>query len=1838
MTTQLKQADLLFLIQQLLPASQGVVGGPDPFSLLGLRTVDGTANNLTNLMIVDQYGNSVHTNTFANANQPFFNVSTSPITVPTVNPTYTTGVGAAGDVTDASPRIISNLVVDMSAANPSLPADVIGNPSTDGILAPTNAFFTFFGQFFDHGLDFIDKGGMGTVSITILPNDPFLPAGVIPLTRATLRDPNTGLLDANGVTNSSSAPLVEQSQTYGQLETTAPYLMEYSALGVATGRLVTHTDPVTGVESMATWADIKANALLGLGVTLTDEHILNLPDPADGVTLTGQAFANDLAHNANPSGGLTPDLDGDVNNIFAPRPAGTYDDELLDAHKIAGDARANENVVLTSIHQAFHSEHNRIALMLQDLNAQQILVNPLAVVLAGDDLFNAAKLINEMQYQHFAFEEFARRLSPNIDAFADYEVAINPNVSAEFSQAIYRLGHSMLTDSVQAVNAAGQIDEQTLVTAFLNPVEFDDVGAGAFVEGQTRQQHNLIDEHIVTSLRNFLVGLPLDLAAINIARGRDVGLPTLNQLREQLLNDTGEGTLAPYTSWTDFGAHMLHPGSLVNFIAAYARDATVAAARNAGDNEEARRLAQVAIDDGTFEGGGALSADLGFWDIDLWLGALAEEKALGPGGVVGLLGTTADFIFATQLRSLQDGDRLYYLARLGGTNILDEIEASRFGDLFERGTGARHTNGDIFGTADEYVELSALNTNTFTSPAGNWMEVIGGTTLADTIIAGAGNDTLWGEDGDDTLNGGDGNDDINGGDGDDTIHGGAGDDFIRGNAGADTIHGDAGVDHIFGGAGNDVIDAGDGVDEVFGGFGDDEIDGGAQDDGIFGQEGDDVIRGGAGSDVLDGGSQNDHLSGGGAGDTLISGSGYNVLVGGPGADVLDGTFGDYDLASYADSSVGLTIDLAGVLSTGDAMGDTYLGIEEVGGTPFIDQILGDAGDNTLSGRGGGSAFFGEVNAANDLVGDTLDGGAGNDVLYDNPGLGDTLIGGAGVDQAVFLGRVSTDFTDPFGSIGTTGNGTLVETATGAENTLLSIQELAFDDGIWSTVTGVGWLPLLGVVESSPLSVNGVSLDPNFTNDIQLNDGAPIPAGFSPGILVGTIEVFDRDNFNGPVNPIVLGGPDAAQFQIRNPENPIGPATPPFQDTVLADGSPGQDGIFDLFTQQIYFVGVVPGAANAFVNYEVQQTYNITLAHNDIDGGSGINFTVEVTDTNDNAPLFTSPDQVSVWNTTAVTDVVYRATATDVDTVSTAVNGNLDYTLDTSPPAGSDNALFVMTNNGEVKFDTVNPGNGVYLLDLLVDDGVTTPTAKRVEIRVTDVNAPLVFVGGNQIVAENTPAATVILDVDATDPDDPFMIMPVTYELDPMVGDNSLFTIDAMTGELRFIASPDFENPQDMGGNNVYDVTITGFHGVGSSTHNVTVEVTDETIGVVINGTAGNDVVLPNFTTLIVPPTLPTTENDTIFGMAGIDVLDGGAGDDTIFGGAGADVLLGGTGNDTLEGGEGNDTVNGGSGIDTVVFNGQLSGFTPTALNDDGSIVYTDRTFDDGNEGSDTLSDIEFITLSLGGIWEVNLGTTGGDLLTSSEVHWDIMNGGAGNDTLMGGNNPNILGGGSGNDIIIGGTGSSDTAMFNGHFLGFAVTAFNDDGSIVYTDINLADGNEGSDTLSFIEAIDPLQGGMWEVSLGTAGSDLLTSSKPQWDIMNGGAGDDTLIGAAGNDILGGGSGNDMITGAGGADTFVFDSALSAATNVDTITDFAVGSDLIRLDSAIFTTLSPGALSTAEFFADPVATAAGDATDRIVYNSTSGALFYDDDGVGGNASQQFATLGTGLALTEASFVIV
>ena len=205
-------------------------------------------------------------------------------------------------------------------------------------------------------------------------------------------------------------------------------------------------------------------------------------DPAGGGTAipanalrTGHAFLNDIAHNAVPGAGLVPDSDTTVQNFRTDvQPAGTYDDEGLGIHFITGDGRGNENIGLSAVHQIFPSEHNRLVaeidrsisgptgngggtiLSTAEFNAWHA-VHPGSGWGYAERLFQAARFVTEMEYQHLVFEEFARKVQPLVNPFLGGITSINPAISAEFAHTVYRLGHSMLPEVVSRLNvdAAG---------------------------------------------------------------------------------------------------------------------------------------------------------------------------------------------------------------------------------------------------------------------------------------------------------------------------------------------------------------------------------------------------------------------------------------------------------------------------------------------------------------------------------------------------------------------------------------------------------------------------------------------------------------------------------------------------------------------------------------------------------------------------------------------------------------------------------------------------------------------------------------------------------------------------------------------------------------------------------------------------------------------------------------------------------------------------------------------------------------------------------------------------------------------------------------------------------------------------------------------------------------------------------------------------------------------------------------------------------------------------------------------------------------------------------------
>jgi Ca2+-binding RTX toxin-like protein len=161
-------------------------------------------------------------------------------------------------------------------------------------------------------------------------------------------------------------------------------------------------------------------------------------------------------------------------------------------------------------------------------------------------------------------------------------------------------------------------------------------------------------------------------------------------------------------------------------------------------------------------------------------------------------------------------------------------------------------------------------------------------------------------------------------------------------------------------------------------------------------------------------------------------------------------------------------------------------------------------------------------------------------------------------------------------------------------------------------------------------------------------------------------------------------------------------------------------------------------------------------------------------------------------------------------------------------------------------------------------------------------------------------------------------------------------------------------------------------------------------------------------------------------------------------------------------------------------------------------------------------------------------------------------------------------------------------------------------NLANTDVNAVNftGGNGNDWLDGSGTSTPI------TATGDAGSDRLTGSR----------GDDTLSGGAGFDTLTGGRGDDTLAGGSGRDFFNF---LSPNDGIDTIQDFNVDEDLIRVSAAGFGGgLTAGATITADQFA--LGAAAADAGDRFIYNDANGKLFFDVDGTGGAAQSQLATL--------------
>ncbi len=270
---------------------------------------------------------------------------------------------------------------------------------------------------------------------------------------------------------------------------------------------------------------------------------------------------------------------------------------------LAGDFRANEQVGLTALHTIFVREHNRIAGSIGRQHPSW----------SGERRYQYARGLVAALMQRITYYEFLPKLlgGKAIPAYSGYKPYVNASISNEFATAAFRVGHTMLSSQILRITANGKADVQgplRLRDAFFSPGEIRRNGIDTLLRGLCQQRAQKVDIEIVDDVRNVLfanVQQSLDLAALNIQRGRDHGLSTYNASRQALGLDLKNG----------FDQINSAPAVHTRLSSAY---------RTVGD-------------------------------IDLWVGGLAEPSYRGA-----MVGQTFYTILADQFIRLRDGDRYWY--------------------------------------------------------------------------------------------------------------------------------------------------------------------------------------------------------------------------------------------------------------------------------------------------------------------------------------------------------------------------------------------------------------------------------------------------------------------------------------------------------------------------------------------------------------------------------------------------------------------------------------------------------------------------------------------------------------------------------------------------------------------------------------------------------------------------------------------------------------------------------------------------------------------------------------------------------------------------------------------------------------------------------------------------------------------------------------------------------------------------------------------------------------------------------------------------------------------------
>lgn len=1331
-------------------------------------------------------------------------------------------------------------------------------------------------------------------------------------------------------------------------------------------------------------------------------------------------------------------------------------------HYIAGDGRANENIGLTAVHHVWHEEHNfqvrniQEAVAVEDVRQERLdqhntynhdllhdwqiatiaqdakgnyLNGDGSIAWNEDKLFHAAKITVEMEYQHTAIDQFARTITPNIAEFVGYNAGAQGDVSLDFSQVAYRFGHSTLRESIDLMDPAGDLTGKVmrlaLESAFLSPEKFASTGAAAIALGMTHQQANEIDEFVTPALNQGLLGLPLDLAAINIARGRDVGIPTLNEFRTAIGLDA-------YVSWADFGANMIHPDNLVNFIAAYSFDGNVA-----------RAAAIMGLDDGSIAEGAteamgytyddalnfmqntdsALYGVEGFNHIDTWLGGMAEVHVTG-----GLLGETFDTVFADQMTRLMNGDRFYYLYRLDQLQMGEGIINEQFKDIVERNTGVEHLNGSVFAYADKYYDLSdiqAVNAKTEhkyadalaanpglgvystkgSATTGNGAVVTvngvqyirdlrvedsaatsgttavnGGMNLDGTVNSGAEshevivatdfNDLIYAWGGDDTVYAEGGNDIIYGGNGIDRIFGGEGDDRIYGGDGGDLLDGGNGDDYVSGqqsataAAGLDQIIGGAGNDILHSGVGIDKLSGESGDDFIFGEEETDAFtHGGDGNDVIDGGVGGDVLWGDDGDDLIIGGDDQDISAGQNGDDILRPGVPSLAMGGGPDEVVGGT-------------GATDLGND---GKGFGFDMI-DFSDNPASPQGVSVLFSTQQNPL---------------VAIDVPSSFPAWSGIEGVIASKNNDVINADATNVFGGsnwlIGGSGN----DMITGGLGDDVIVGDGIRLDSLIGTYAG-GYNNYLDGASHRAAG---------FVQNNGLLDVAGFEKHFTTMLSSATFE------------NLVLGGNEVTRLWRSG-----------IVGTDLADSVTVGDGGTVGTADTVVFVGnrseyTVEKILFASQNQGTITAYKIIDTVADRDGADVV---VGVENFKFGAVTFTEAqllNQAPVINSDGGSDMAAKTVAENMTVVTTVTATDADLPaqpLTYSIAGGADAMLFAIDAAGVLSFINAPNfevaadagANNVYDVIVQVSDGIAVDT-QALAVTVSNVNEAAT---GALSIATYTPrpsanANAVSLTAINTLADPDLPALAPTYQWQQLNG--------ATWGN---IAGANAATTANTLSNVTVRVVSTYTDAFGSTT---VVSAETAVIGNgnanTLSGTAGNDF------------QLGLGGNDTLLASAGNDVIDGGAGTDTYSlaaSTAAANVnLTNGTASSATTGIDSLVSIENviGSSAANVITDAIGANVLDGAGGDDTFVLVSDNVRDTirGSGGTDTVdysAATANLSITLATIGSATVAGSGTGANTDQISGIENFVGGSGNDSITGNLNANALVGGGGNDTLTGGSG------------------------------------------------------------------------------------------------------------------------------------------------------------------------------------------------------------------------